>query len=47
MDPNFFHVVQISRDEDDPYQAFLNYKMVIDGLNQFYKNLHGDDENEA
>ena len=37
MDENLFAKSDIQHDEDDAYQAYKNYKMVMQGLNTFYE----------
>jgi|TARA_B110000285_G_C15073230_1_gene589202 hypothetical protein len=49
MDSTFFHKENITYDEDEAYQSFKNYHHIIQGLDNFYKNLHGpmSEMNEA
>ena len=43
MEPNTFKKDKISYDDGDPYQAYRNYQVTIEGLTLFYENLHGAD----
>mmetsp|Transcript_41498 Transcript_41498/g.63346 ORF Transcript_41498/g.63346 Transcript_41498/m.63346 type:complete len:128 (-) Transcript_41498:822-1205(-) len=44
MDPRFFLLTQVQRDEDDQFQAHSNYQHIINGLHQFFRTHHGSDE---
>ena len=37
MDASVFRRNEISYDENDSYQAYANYKKVLNGLQQFYE----------
>jgi len=46
MESSIFKTHLISYNEDDSFQAYRNFCMVVDGLTVFYEGLHGIKSNE-
>jgi hypothetical protein len=47
MDSKTFDKNQIKYDDTDSYQSYSNFKKVLAGLKDFYKRMHGYDENTS
>lgn len=47
MDSKTFDKNQIKYDDTDSYQSYSNFKKVLAGLKEFYKRMHGYDENTS
>ena len=45
MEPETFKKDRVSHDDGDPYQAYRNYQVTLEGLTLFYETLHGADMN--
>lgn len=45
MDSKVFDKNQIKFEDSDPYQSYSNFKKVLAGLKEFYRRMHGHDEN--
>ena len=39
MDEGLFNLNNVSHNEDDSFQAYKNYQMVLEGLLKFYEQL--------
>lgn len=46
MDEKIFNKGSISYDVDDAYQAYKNFKLILDGLLSFYESLQGVEESD-
>ena len=47
MDGKTFDKNLIKYDDSDSYQSYSNFKKVLAGLKEFYKRMHGYDENTS
>lgn len=47
MDPHIFKKQEISYDVSDQFQAYMNFKICLDGLTLFYEGLHGLERSES
>ena len=47
MDSKIFDKNVIKYDDTDSYQSYSNFKKVLAGIKEFYKRMHGYDENTS